>query len=414
MEERKICRFCLIDKDFIEYRDIFSDVPSNFVVEVHNCLLLQVAQNDGLSAFACLDCIQKINLFDSFKTMCCNSYQYLIESKESQLDGKIDNTGSNDNDNNSDDNYTLISTKLRKRRKKAVWEPPNGDVLAIIGSNIYKCDICPKSFDAIADYHEHQNDHNGEMVFSCDKCEMIFDQRALLVEHDYKHQIACDICNMKVLPSSLRAHQLMHTDTYKCSTCNSRHTSKASLEKHIQARHTQQKGFVCHICGKQNSCQSSMNRHMAYHSSERPYKCKHCDFTAKSLNIVQVHTSRKHFAEKCVCEICAKIFKSQPSLIQHMKRIHSNKRHPCSVCGKEFIEKYNLNKHMKKHIGQRLHECKICQKEFFTVRKLKEHMHSHKEGCVSCPKCGKEFFYKKYFSKHVLKCNKEIKTDLFA
>lgn len=105
--------------------------------------------------------------------MCCNSYQYLIESKESQLDGKIDNTGSNDNDNNSDDNYTLISTKLRKRRKKAVWEPPNGDVLAIIGSNIYKCDICPKSFDAIADYHEHQNDHNGEMVFSCDKCEMV-------------------------------------------------------------------------------------------------------------------------------------------------------------------------------------------------------------------------------------------------
>ncbi|GJQ69264.1 hypothetical protein Trydic_g6404 [Trypoxylus dichotomus] len=101
---------------------------------------------------------------------------------------------------------------------------------------------------------------------------MVFDERKLLVQHDSKHRVTCDICNMEMLPSSLRAHLFIHTDIHKCPICDTRHTSKASLEKHVQARHTKQKGFVCHVCGKQNSCQSSMNRHMAYHSDERPYK----------------------------------------------------------------------------------------------------------------------------------------------
>ncbi|KAF2899101.1 hypothetical protein ILUMI_07072 [Ignelater luminosus] len=311
---------------------------------------------------------------------------------------------------NMNKRHTLVYTEedyaiLGKQRKVRVYEIDDA-MREIIGENVYVCEICRQEFQSFFEYFDHQEVHNGELVFKCSKCLEMFSSRQSLVEHDARHKIPCKICKLEVLPKSMSAHLLIHTDVYKCSECGMRHTSNASLEKHIKARHIGIKGFVCHVCGKQSSCQSSMNRHMAYHSTERPYKCKYCDFCAKSLNIVQVHTSRKHFAEKCVCEICAKLFKSQPSLIQHMKRIHTARKHICDICGKAFIERYNLNRHLKKHAGQRLHECKLCHKEFFTIRKLKEHMHSHRQGCVNCPKCGKEFFYKKYYNKHVLKCTK--------
>jgi KRAB domain-containing zinc finger protein len=273
-----------------------------------------------------------------------------------------------------------------------------------IDEDKYICDICDEKFMTFFDYQDHHSTHNGQFLFTCEKCTQVFRNRGDLLDHESKHKISCHICSLQVLPKSMSAHLLIHTDIYRCAECGMRHTSSASLEKHTKARHSTIRGFLCHICGKQSSCQSSMNRHMGYHKEERPFKCKYCEFSAKSVNIVQVHTSRRHFAEKTVCEVCAKVFKSQMSLVQHMKRIHREKKFVCNVCSKAFIERYNLNKHMKRHTSQRLHECKICHKEFFTVRELKAHMHTHRQGCVDCPKCGKRFFYKKYLQKHVNKC----------
>lgn len=191
----------------------------------------------------------------------------------------------------------------------------------------------------------------------------------------------------------------------RCIECDLSHTSKASLEKHIKARHTGQKGLVCHICGKQSSCQSSLNRHLAYHNSKRPYLCKHCDFSTKSRSILKVHVSRKHLGTQKPCGECGKVFKSEISLKQHAMRMHSLRKHVCHICQKAFTEKHSLDKHiLRKHSKQSLYECKVCDGEFHTIRQLKEHMHSHRQGNVSCPNCGKKFFYKKYLERHMIRC----------
>ncbi|CAG9830342.1 unnamed protein product [Diabrotica balteata] len=282
---------------------------------------------------------------------------------------------------------------------------------------IYQCDICRQKFDVFFDYQDHQESHNGEFVFCCSKCNEVFANRTDLVEHEYNHRIGCPICQKLVLPKSLDAHMKKHSDVFKCNMCDSRHSSKAAMEKHIKARHEGLKGYICHICGKQNSCQTSMTRHLASHLQNKPYTCNFCSFATKLKTLLKVHTSRKHSSEKCMCDICENWFKSKFSLKRHQKRMHHPKKYRCNHCGKQFREKFNLTQHVQsKHSKQRVYECKICHQEFYTTQHLKDHMHTHRSGCVSCPKCRKVFAYKKYLEKHMIKCtdakNKKENVDI--
>uniref|UniRef100_A0A6P7FXV1 Telomere zinc finger-associated protein-like isoform X2 n=1 Tax=Diabrotica virgifera virgifera TaxID=50390 RepID=A0A6P7FXV1_DIAVI len=282
---------------------------------------------------------------------------------------------------------------------------------------IYQCDICQKKFDIFFDYQDHQESHNGEFVFCCSKCSEVYANRTDLVEHENNHRVGCPICQKLVLPKSLEAHMKKHSDIFKCNICDSRHSSKAAMEKHMRARHEGLKGYICHVCGKQNSCQTSMNRHLASHLQNKPYTCNLCSFATKLETLLKVHISRKHSSEKCMCNICENWFKSKFSLKRHQNRMHNPKKYRCNHCGKHFREKFNLTQHVQsKHSKQRVYECKICHREFYTTQHLKNHMHTHRSGCVSCPKCRKVFAYKKYLEKHMIKCtgakNKKEDVDI--
>ncbi|KAK4883134.1 hypothetical protein RN001_006453 [Aquatica leii] len=415
----KLCRLCYKKSDAL--LNIFECTNTELVSIIFRCTNIQISKNDYLTKEICSQCIQIITQFDLYRKHChyvdrilkescqnknLDEYANVNNDQKFQIDSVVNIASNGKTEYVLSQNVNQVQeSQIRNRNRDIVYELDD-TIKKIIGNNVYVCDICKKEFSFFFDYQDHQDSHNGCLEFKCNKCEEIFDTRERLVDHDSRHKVSCHLCFIEVLPKSMPAHLLIHTDIFKCTECGVRSNSNASLKKHIKARHIGVKGFVCHICGKQSSCQSSMRRHMGFHSTDRPFQCQYCDFCAKSMNIIKVHTARRHFAEKCVCDICAKIFKSQPSLLQHRKRIHSNQKHVCDICGKAFIEKYILTKHMKRHVGQRLYECKLCNKEFFTVRTLKEHMHSHRQGCVNCPKCGKEFFYKKYYSKHVFKCTK--------
>ncbi|KAJ8941058.1 hypothetical protein NQ318_006832 [Aromia moschata] len=275
----------------------------------------------------------------------------------------------------------------------------------VIDESLYACSVCSKKFTSYFEYQDHQLSHDGELVFSCSKCNKVFCKRDELAEHNRNHKVHCNLRNVKVLPDSLASHLQKHSDSRGCCDYNNGHTSKAAQEEYFKLRHAGIKAFACDICGKRVNCESSMDRHMAYHHSARPYRCKFCNFSSKSISILNVHTSRMHETKRCVCELCFKWFKSELSLKQHMKRMHSPKNYICDVCGKGYMNKSNLKTHiMKKHTRETLYDCSTCGRDFFTMKELKEHMRIHKGGCLSCPKCGREFFYKKHLERHMLTC----------
>lgn len=42
MEKVKVCRFCLCDNKFVDYVNLFSDLPMEFLLKIKNCLSVQV------------------------------------------------------------------------------------------------------------------------------------------------------------------------------------------------------------------------------------------------------------------------------------------------------------------------------------------------------------------------------------
>nr|XP_023025644.1 zinc finger protein 184-like [Leptinotarsa decemlineata] len=458
--DNKICRFCLLEENNStdDILECFDDTIHFFTQNVLKILGIDISAEDVFPRMICKSCSDFIKKVLNFLKTIQQSEHVLCEIEETknrkllrtdknisnsdeasktelpvhQSNTRMENNFENIDQNpyalifchSSSDNGEMNNAPIKlvnelslpdiHKKESVSYSCQESDKVKIFQTDceIYYCSICSTEFTNFCDYENHQQLHEVKSA-TCLKCNKVFLNRDELAEHEKTHKVACGECNIKVLPSSLEAHMKKHSDIHKCITCDARHTSKAAMEKHYQARHAGIKGSVCHICGKQNSCQSSMKRHLASHFAHRPFMCKFCTFSAKSRTVLQVHISRKHSNQQCDCEICLKKFKSVLSLKQHIKRMHNPKKYQCMICEKAFSEKFNLDQHIfKKHSKQRLYECKLCHKEFFTVKKLKDHMHSHREGCVSCPKCAKEFFYKKYLDKHLLKCSVDDESVL--
>ncbi|CAG5136032.1 unnamed protein product, partial [Candidula unifasciata] len=50
--------------------------------------------------------------------------------------------------------------------------------------------------------------------------------------------------------------------------------------------------YTCVICHKQFLSLSDINRHMDFHEDIRPYKCKYCDYYARTNSQLKVHKLR--------------------------------------------------------------------------------------------------------------------------
>lgn len=107
-------------------------------------------------------------------------------------------------------------------------------------------------------------------------------------------------------------------------------------------------------CGKIFRFKSEISRHVAIHSSNRPYQCKH--------------------------KSCNKSFKRLDALENHA-RIHTkNTPFICSLpgCEQKFTTKAGLRYHILKHKDERSYKCTLpgCGKTFITASHLRQHQRS--------------------------------------
>lgn len=89
-------------------------------------------------------------------------------------------------------------------------------------------------------------------------------------------------------------------DEYHCDICARVFTSLARIQQHMDARHTKPakrppSPQLCCICGKYIR---AMKMHLKiFHSTERPFKCDHCDASFKRKAHRDIHI-RTHTGEK--------------------------------------------------------------------------------------------------------------------
>ncbi|XP_065341980.1 zinc finger and BTB domain-containing protein 24-like [Cloeon dipterum] len=307
----------------------------------------------------------------------------------------------------------------------------------------YPCDICPNVFYSRKRLKAHILSEHPQTKFKCSQCGLFFESQTELKTHvkELDHRIVgsslyfCSICSKSfTMSSSLRNHLKVHDSShpsFECDVCHKTCSRKDYLEEHMRT-HTGKKPFKCSTCGKRFVGKTGLNHHRKIHGPPRKESvCEICgkEFTRKALwthmkihdkqlkcsvcgqlfatsGTLKNHMTRKHYdAKNHVCEICNRAFSLRGELTRHKKVVHEDKGDPsqehleCKQCHKKFCRSSSLRFHERSHEHQS--SCKTCHKSFTSPEALKIHLESHSsENNFSCDQCKVNFRCKSSLRRH--------------
>lgn len=284
-------------------------------------------------------------------------------------------------------------------------------------SEVWKCDICHKSFSRRPHLEEHMILHSQDKPFKCAYCDDYFKSRFARLKHQEKFHLGpfpCDICGRQFNDTGNRKRHIECTHGGKrkwtCFLCGKSVRERTTLREHLRI-HSGEKPHLCSICGQSFRHGSSYRLHLRVHHEDKRYECEECGKTFIRHDHLKKH-KKIHTGEKAhQCEECGKCFRRADHLTVHYKSIHLGEKiwqrykavvHQCQVCKKEFRGKTNLMSHFRTHSGEKPHKCVICNQTFSIKKTLTKHMVIHSDvRPFNCPHCSATFKRKDKLKYHV-------------
>ncbi|XP_053949442.1 zinc finger protein 429-like [Anastrepha ludens] len=242
------------------------------------------------------------------------------------------------------------------------WDESNGDNENHIlkkprKPKEYTCAHCQKSYTTERILKLHINmKHLRPKDFKCAQCHAEFTEQRSLDSHMRKEHIG-----------------------FSCTLCERVYKNSRSLRVHLQS-HKGLKEFICKYenCGKAFVTSTRLKVHQKIHTDERNYICEVCGYRTRQKDALVVH-KRTHTGERPFeCTICGRRFISASLLNEH-KPMHSTERpHKCDVCGAAFSRSKALYHHKHLHLGIKKFVCKLCGRAYAQMAGLAGHMRQHK------------------------------------
>lgn len=169
-----------------------------------------------------------------------------------------------------DDQVALQDAEAKAKKKRKNAADPNRKRGAL-------CDFCGDWVE----YHtveSHKNQHLGIKPYACqtEGCKLSFSCRNLLVKH------------------IKRQHGAEGPEYHDCEVCGQRIKGpKAALKKH-QKTHTEEKNYICAVCGKGFTTPGYLRQHSIIHTDLMPYECSVCQRKFNNKYNMLTH-EKKHY-----------------------------------------------------------------------------------------------------------------------
>ncbi|XP_074543325.1 uncharacterized protein LOC141803261 [Halichoeres trimaculatus] len=190
-------------------------------------------------------------------------------------------------------------------------------------------------------------------------------------------------------------------ELYRCPVCKKTFPRQSALDRHISF-HTGERPFKCPICSAGFTAVSHLNVHLRIHTGEKPFTCTVCNTGFNRRYNLDIHM-RGHTGEKpFTCTVCKIGFNRRYYLDIHMRSHTGEKLFTCLVCGRKFVLQRILNAHLAVHTGKKPFSCSVCNKSFAIIGNLNRHMTVHtREKPFHCSVCGQSFTTRGGLTRHM-------------
>uniref|UniRef100_A0A8D0H8S7 Zinc finger protein 142 n=1 Tax=Sphenodon punctatus TaxID=8508 RepID=A0A8D0H8S7_SPHPU len=229
------------------------------------------------------------------------------------------------------------------------------------GSEQLQCSFCPYATFNPVEFHDHVGKmHANEKIHKCAECSFATAHKRVLIRHMLLHTgekpHKCELCDFTCRDVSyLSKHMLTHSDDknymctecgyvtkwkhylnvhmrkhtgdlrYQCSQCSYRCHRADQLSSH-KLRH-QGKSLICEVCGFACKRKYELQKHMqAKHSQNYQvpvFQCQYCSYQTKYKQALLNHENCKHTKQKEFrCALCSYCTFSNTSLFFHKRKVH--------------------------------------------------------------------------------------------
>lgn len=354
------CRICLEEKEPLKsllntflneesYSDVFTKLTG-----------INLAERPNHPDCICYICDEKLVEFNSFRTKCIKSDEFLNEKLEVTEIQDSDCFQNDETDELEDEEAPIIKTKEI-------------------------CKVCdqplPTTKNAL-NKHISTHDPGNSIPFICRHCSKGFKSARSLYNHEKAHtpNSKCRFCEEKFRTYISRVYheRKIHTGIkpYSCKLCeNKTFFTKAEINKHNYRHHTTVKPYICEICSKGYVLLPEFKQHLKVHKNERDFQCTICGKSFMSSTGVRIHEKQVHITEdRFSCDKCLISFSKKPALWKHNRTVHEGDN-VCDFCGKCFVTRENLKKHIQYHEDNFKYMCPVCpNKKFPRNHQLRRHV----------------------------------------
>ncbi|KAH8289670.1 hypothetical protein KR054_009013 [Drosophila jambulina] len=161
------------------------------------------------------------------------------------------------------------------------------------------CEICGKLFQRHNALVDHMNSHTDRRNFSCPECPARFVQRGNRDRH--------------VRDTHLKEY------LFSCpeADCDRRFQQRRERDQHVKTVHRRERDLVCSLCQATFSHPVNYKKHLASHSSIKPFSCHICKKLFGRQENRDVHLFVHSLCKAYVCSVCGADYMRRQQLIRH-------------------------------------------------------------------------------------------------